>query len=399
MNGAADPAVMVETRRALLDALSGSARVIHVSGRITNLPPISLAPGQAIHGTDGEAMLVFDEDGIGLSADNGLERLAIVAPSHCRAIRLSSHDGDRGTLTLERLICNGQVQLRFGDETSAADVAIRKVSIAGADASAQQERPHANGVDVLQGAMTIWNRSSQPTTVRVMMDDVEIGSPDHRVIGTGLFIAGNGDGRSGRIEIDELKVGAVYADSGLPLGTTDTVAGGVFILQDASVDTISGAGSVITYGPNAVPIDNWGAVRLWRLEGNAISHGPSAIGFINAGTLDRLEVAGVIETFGDGARGCGIYGPTGSVSARTIRTHGDAAIGVQIINTLGRLEVSDEIATQGAPGSGLVKGVMVETPAHAVHIEHGGALGELAAHRISASGRGARQLCNEGQLG
>jgi hypothetical protein len=97
----------------------------------------------------------------------------------------------------------------------------------------------------------------------------------------------------------------------------------------------------------------------------------------------------VIETFGDGARGCCIYGPTGTITARAIITHGAAAAGLQVVDRLDAITLSEGIFTTGGPGMGLMKGQMIETPAHGVEIEAGGRLDLLDCARISVAGSGA----------
>jgi hypothetical protein len=398
MTGSHAP-IPVTSAAELLRELKAATAHISISGSIDHLPSFTLLPGQTLSGLGEEPMLIFDAEGIALAGDNRIERLGIVSPADCRAVHLAGDVKPGASFHFADLTVHGQFQLIFGDNICEAFVAIRNIAMAGCDTRGRMDRPHANGVSVLQGAVTIWNRAESATTVHVEAENIDIGSADNPVVGTGLFLAGSGHEAGGRLLCRRLVVGGVHSMSGLREGTTETVAGGIFILQSARIDTIIGTASVVTRGANAVPIDNWGSVRSWKIDGNAISHGSSAIGFINAGTIERLELSGDIETFGDGARGCGIYGPTGSISARAIRTHGNAAIGVQIIDHLGKLTLTEGVFTDGAPGEGLVKGRMVRTPAHAIHVEHGAALIELDVPQIVARGPLARPMLADGYVG
>ena len=394
-----DSSRVVETAQNLLDALSVGIEDIAIRGRIGSLPTLRLARGQRLRGVDAQASLGFEADGIALTADNRVESLGLVSPPFRRAVQLAVASGERGTLVLANLACQGTIQLIFEDETASSNVSIQAVSVAKADARAQQPRPEAHGVSVLAGALTVWNRSSRSSRINLLMSGVEIGTPDRPVLGTGLLLAGSLEPSGGQVSATAINVGRVYAHSGLSERETAIVAGGVFILHGVKIDRLLCTGSIVTHGANAVPIDNWGSVETWRVMGDAISYGPSAVGFVNVGRLDTLDVRGAIETFGEGARGCAIYSPTGTVRAHTIRTHGDAATGVQVGGQLDRLELTDGIYTEGGTGVGLSKGKMIRSPADAIHIEREGHLKELISTQIQTRSSDALRLRNEGSLG
>src|SRR6201987_4498081 len=111
-------------------------------------------------------------------------------------------------------------------------------------------------------------------------------------------------------------------------------------------------------------LDNWGAVDRWIAEGKVTSYGPSGIGFVNFGTLDRLDVSALIETFGQGSRGFNVYaGTVRSADFERIVTHADGAVGIQISQPVGQIMVRRGIETYGGTGDSLVKGVVVKLSA------------------------------------
>ncbi|WP_374597968.1 hypothetical protein [Sphingosinicella sp.] len=383
---------------AFLAALASGAPVIKVSGRVEGLPSFSLQPGQVIVGDGDTAGLAFAADGIVLTANNTISGLALLCPAECCALRIAA-DAACGRIALADLHCEGIVHLVFTAANGDTVLYLRNLFVSDADASACLPRPFGNGVEVQQGALTIWNRSETDTTIAVDARGLRIGDAGKPVRGTGLFVAGQGETGRGKVVLERFETGDVHSDSGLPEGTTQTVSGGIFFLFGVEGDEVGTIGDVSTRGANAVPIDTWARLGLWTVDGNVRSFGPSAVGFVNAGDLGTCKITGTLETFGDGARACCIYGPTGSFVADTIRTHGRAATGVQVVNRLERLQVRSGLFTAGDAGEGLVKGRMVATPAHGVEVEAGGYLGELDSGVIEATGRDALAVHVEGTLG
>lgn len=392
------PACGASTARELIAAIASGAPLVCVHGRISGLPALTLAPGQALAGASVDAMLVFERDGLGLTRGNSIRAIDLVSPSECRVIYLDGAGGDRGLLDLCDITCNGQLSFIFGDETAAASLNLENIAVAGADTRPHPETPRNTGERLLQGAITIWNRATHQTIITLRATRLDIGFADMPVKGSGVFIAGAGSGIGGVVIARDVEVNAVHIDTGV-MNDSATAAGGVFILADTSIDRLICTGSVVTHGANAIAIENCGRVGDWFIDGNAICHGPDAVSFLNAGQIGRLEVTGSIETFGNGGKACGIYGPVKSLRAGAIRTHGDAAVGVQITGPLTRLEVRDGIVTTGEPGYEFSRAGLRESPAHAIHISADGSLGCLVAGHIMASGSKALQLFNEGTFG
>lgn len=157
------------------------------------------------------------------------------------------------------------------------------------------------------------------------------------VRGSGIFVSGAGD-KGGRLNVRRLETDAVYSDGGIPAGTADLIAGGVFTVYGAHVDTVRNRGPVVTYGVNDMVLDNWGVVDRWTAEEKITSYGPSGISFVNFGIVNELKVNAPIETFGQGSRGFNVY--TGTVNLAKfdhVITHGNGAIGIQISQPIRRL--------------------------------------------------------------
>jgi len=393
--------VTVADRAGLLAALAGASPLVRIRGRIADLPPLTLAAGQSIEGEGEDACLAFGGDGVRLSGGNTVARLLLAAPPGRDALALAGDGCAPGTITIEDVACIGAVRLLFrGGEASVSDVpvtlVVRALDIIAADTVSRLPRPAGNGVEVQQGAFTVWN-TAPGVDVTLDVADLSAGRRDAPVRGCGVFVAGDTPAGA-TVKLQRFATGEVHSDSTLSGDVTQTVSGGVFILGGVVGDTVESA-AIVTHGANCVPVDTWAEIGLWTVTGRVVSHGPSAVGFVNAGTLGELRLMQGIETFGEGARACCIYGPTGRISANGIVTHGRAASAVQVVSRLGTLIVDGAIVTHGTAGEGLVKGHMVPAYADAVHVEAGGAIGSIVCAAIEIRGGDALQIRNEGAIG
>lgn len=383
----------VTSAAGLIAALASGAREIVVGAALAGLPPLRLEPGQALVGASPGTRLGFAGRGLALAGDNRLENLAIACPPTARAIHLDAPPHGAGRFQVRSCQVQGLVHFLFEEMAGDVELELVDLAITAAEANALLPRPTGNGVEVLQGALTIWNRAPQAARLYLTGQGITIGTRESPVRGTGLFIAG---GAPGSVALRRLETGPVHSDSGLPEGTTGTVAGGIFLLAGVRGERVVTHGDIVTHGANAVPVDNWGELALWQVHGSARSFGPSAVGLVNAGRLGRCAIDGDIETHGDGARGCCIYGPTGQVRARAIRTFGKAAVGLQVVDRLEVIDLVQGIYTQGDPGEGLMKGTMVTIAAHGIDIEPGAWLGRIDCPEIRALGQGAQAIRRDG---
>jgi hypothetical protein len=259
------------------------------------------------------------------------------------------------------------------DQVRSGHVDVHDLDIVAADARGASERPHGYGVDVLQGAFTLWNmQPDEDVVVTAELAGISAGRPDAPVLGSGVFVSGAGD-TGGRLVVQRLETEAIYSDGKIAPGTPDQITGGVFTVYGAHVAVVRNHSPVTTYGVNDMVLDNWGVVDRWIADEQITSHGPSGIGFVNFGTVDELRVNALIETFGQGARGFNVY--TGTVRLaefERVVTHADGSVGIQISQPVGRIVVRNGIETFGATGDSLVKGVVVRLSAIGLSVKPGG---------------------------
>jgi hypothetical protein len=350
---------MVASAGALLDALA-TADDIEIDGTLSGMPAITLRPGTRLRG----GTLRFGAKGIQLTSDNQLQDVTVIVPDTEVAIGTSAED--LGHLTLRNISTRGQVLLTPGR----GHVDVDGLTVASADLRGREKRPHGFGVDVLQGAFTLWNRS-ETASLTATLAGISAGAAGAPVRGSGVFVAGP-------VEAGLLRTGPVYADGGIEPGTPDLISGGVYVITGAHVQTVINDGPVTTHGPNDMALGNWGTVGSWTARGPVTTHGPSGIGYVSFGTLDRLDVQAPVITHGVGARGFNVYdGHLASARFQRIAPYGDGAVGVQVSKDLPFLEIVDDITTAGGAGQSLVRGVQVRLRAIAVSVEPGGRIGRL----------------------
>ena len=353
---------------------------IVVQGSLTSLPTLRLRPGQALVGADERAAVTFDygNDGVQLSTDNRLQSIRLVVSPDKRALFNDTGVSHLGGMALRDVTAIGQVQLLARDQVRGGHVEVDGLDIVAADARGPRERPHGYGVDVLQGAVTLWNmQADDGVVISASLIRLSAGRDGAPVLGSGIFVSGAGD-TGGRLIVRRLETGAVYADGKIPPGTPDQITGGVFTVYGAYVDVVRNRGPVVTYGVNDMALDNWGRVDRWIAEEKVTTYGPSGIGFVNFGTVNELKVAAPIETFGQGARGFNVY--TGTVHRAEfdrVTTHADGSVGIQLSQPVGRLRVRRGIETFGGTGPSLVKGVVVPLSAIGLSIKPGGSAREI----------------------
>ena len=385
-------------------AAIGDASVgrIVVSGRLTNAPSISLSPGRSLCGAAKDSTLAFAEcDGVRLSSDNAIHDLHLDARPDKRAIFNDTGVATLGRIALYGVTVSGRVQILARDKVLSGHVDVNGLDIVAADARAETERPRGYGVEVLQGAFTLWNmHRDDNVALSTDLVGISVGRAGAPVRGSGIFVGGAGD-TGGRLNLRRFETGAVYSDGGIAPGTPDRISGGVFVVHGAYADLVHNRGPVTTTGANDMVLDNWGTVEAWVAEDKITSHGPSGIGFVNFGVINRLETHSVIETFGQGARGFNVY--TGTVRQGVfdrIVTHGDGAVGIQISQPVGEIIVRRGIETYGGVGDSLVKGVVTALSATAFSVKAGGEARKVAiAGGMVTHGAGVEPLELHGCVG
>ncbi|MBV9266875.1 MAG: hypothetical protein JO061_11970 [Acidobacteriaceae bacterium] len=367
----------VESVEGLIEATADEGtREIIVTADLSEVPSVGLLPGQTLRSdSDSFPVLSFrgQTDGIRLSSDNTVADVDLITSPERRALWNDYSVPGLGTMSLRAVRTTGRVQILARDKVRSGHIEVDGLDIRVADARGEIERPRGYGVYVLHGAFTLWNM--QPDENAVLTADLvnlsagRFGSP---VLGSGVFVSGAGD-QGGRIDVQRLETGAVYIDGKIAPGTADEIAGGVFVVYGAHVDTVINRGPVFTYGPNDMALDNWGTVDRWLIKEKVTTRGPSGIGFINFGSIRDLRVESPIETWGQGARGFNVYsGTIERAEFDRLVTHADGAVGIQISRPIGTLVVRRGIETFGGTGPSLVKGVVQTFSAIGLSIKTGG---------------------------
>jgi hypothetical protein len=353
---------------------SGIEQIV-VSGRLTDVPPIRLAPGRSLRGADESAVIAFraGDDGVQLSTDNSISSIRLDASPEKRAICNDTAVPTLGWIELRGLTTTGRVQILAREQLRAGHVKVDGLDVVAADARGETERPRDYGVYVLHGAFTLWNmQDADDVVISADIVGISAGRDGAPVRGSGIFVAGAGDA-GGRLLVRRLETGTICSDGGIAPGTSDSISGGVFVVYGAAADLVRNRGPVTTYGANDMVLDNWGTVDRWIAEEKITSHGPSSIGFVNFGTVNSLQVNAPIQTFGQGSRGFNVYtGTVKDAAFERIVTHGDGAVGIQISQAVGQIKVRRGIETFGGTGKSLVKGVIMDLPAIPLSVKQGG---------------------------
>lgn len=319
-------------------------------------------------------LLMFERgDGVGVTADNEIKDLVIQTPITQRAVFNAGYTEKLGHFEFSHLMVSGQFSFIMRDMSQSADIKMDDVHVFAADTRDYLEQPQKYGVNVLQGALTIYNFNPDPESlITVSATNIAIGAKENPVVGSGIFIAGFGD-KGGRVEVELLETTTVYSTGRLPAGIADIITAAVFIVDGVHAKEVIHTGETVTYGVNDMVLDAWGMVDHWLAKDRVTSYGPSGIGFVNFGTVKLFEAEAPIETYGLGARGYNQYdGTLKEGRFHTVRTFGDGSVGVQISKHVGKITIDGGIHTKGGVGNSLVKGVNMELPAYALSVKDGG---------------------------
>jgi hypothetical protein len=380
-----------------------SVQTITVAQNLTGVPEIHLPPNKIIRGRpDRPSVLQFMKgtNGLCLTSNNSVSNLMLLTSADFCAIWNDDTVGSLGMLALRSISTIGSVRLLARNAVRSGHVEVEDLDIVAADARSGIEKPHGYGVDVLQSGFTLWNMQPDATVkITANLVGLSAGRPGAAVLGGGIFIAGAGE-TGGQLAVRRLETNAVYCDGRIEPGTADCISGGVFVLYGARVDSVVTHGPVVTYGPNDMALDNWGAVDHWVSDEKITTYGPSGVGFVNFGQIDQLTINAPIETFGVGARGFNVYtGTIRSAEFDRIVTHGDGAVGVQISRPVGRLIFRRGIETFGAIGQSLVKGVLQDLPATPLSVKPGGSAREIRIFGgLRSHGKGVLPLEQQGSV-
>ena len=375
------PTASIASLADLMAALSErSPRTLELQTSVACPFSITLPPGFALTGKDKDsAILVFaNGDGIGLTADNRIANLTIIATPAARAIYTQTGISDMGRITLEGLDVTGQVSIITRTGTDKLILAVDKLHIAACDCRRYSEQPQKYGVNVYQGALTVYNFSGDTkSNIAASLTHISVGARNAPVLGSGIFVSGFGD-QGGWVQLEKLTTGAVYSCGMLPYGTADIITAGVFIVYGVNAKQVEHFGEIVTYGVNDMVLDTWGTVENWIAHAPVVSYGPSGIGFVNFGTVENFVAESEIVTHGLGARGFNQYdGTVKTIRFKSIETFGDGSIGIQVSKPVGTILIDQSVTTHGSIGNTLVKGVNMALPAEAFSVKPGGIVEKL----------------------
>jgi hypothetical protein len=367
----------------LLKAISENIpQVLEIETSILSPHSITLPEGYSLTGKSYELCMVSfnNSDGFGLTRDNTISNLTVMTKQTSRAIYTVCGIPDMGNIVLEDLSITGQVSIISRQGTDKINLVANNIHITSCDSRHYSEQPQKYGVNVYQGALTVYNfNSDESSGINCELKNIRIGFRNAPVIGSGIFVCGFGD-EGGKVNLETLTTGAVYSHGMLPYGTADIITAAVFIVYGVEAETVEHHGELVTYGVNDMVLDTWGKVEKWVSNYPIVSYGPSGIGFVNFGSVKDF-MAQDITTYGLGARGFNQYdGTVENITFKSLTTHGDGSIGIQVSKPIGNLTVEENVTTYGSVGNSLVKGVLTELAADAISIKTGGKVESLTIH-------------------
>lgn len=347
-------------------------RNILVNTTIT-LPPHTQLFGQAQENGELPTLSFSHTDGVALTTNNQIRNLNIQADASHRAIFNVVQQADLGSFEFENLTLVGQFSFITRLGTKSAKLNVKNMDIIACDARHYPEQPQGYGVNVWQGAFTVYNFNSEDDSrIDLSVENIRIGRQHAPVLGSGLFVSGFGD-EGGKVVADKITTQGVYSNGKLPFGVPDIITAAIFIVYGTTVKQLTHHDTIVTYGVNDMVLDTWGYVENWLSEKDIISYGASGIGFVNFGTVDQFVVKGRVATYGMGARGYNQYdGTVKHVEFGEIVTYGDGSIGIQLSKKIGELIVHGDVTTYGGEGQSLVKGKVNTLKANALSVQDGG---------------------------
>jgi hypothetical protein len=373
----------IDNFEALKNAIFNGEKNIEIKRSFACTHTIILPEAVNINGVEqenGELPLLsfINTDGIGISTNNSISNLNIDVPSQNKAIYSSLNKTDIGTFRLENITLKGQVSLIFRAGVNKGNIIINDVNIVSSDTRHYLEQPQKYGVNVLQGALTVYNLNPEnKSNINLQITNLSIGIKNVPVSGSGVFIAGYGDD-GGKITVSKLHTKSIYSNGKIPPGVSNFITAGVFVLNGAYAKEVVTDGEIITYGTNDMVLDVWGTVENWTSNNSIISYGASGVGFVNFGTVKNFTINAPLQTYGTGARGYNQYdGTVENIKFKSIETFGDGSVGIQISKKIGDITVQESIITHGSVGSSLVKGHYVSLPAYGLSIKEGGCVNNI----------------------
>ena len=189
----------IDTYNDLLKAIMNGDSDIVIGRNILVSSSLTLAPNVTLRGEaqeNGElSTLCFSHtDGIALTRNDKISDVNIKTDAVHRAIYNILQEQDLGEFIFENLTLVGQFSFITRPGSKSAKVTIKDLDIIACDARHYPEQPQKYGVNVWQGALTVYNfNSDADSRIDLTIDNVSIGRKHAPVLGSGLFVSGFGD--------------------------------------------------------------------------------------------------------------------------------------------------------------------------------------------------------------
>jgi hypothetical protein len=199
---------------------------------------------------------------------------------------------DLGRIGIHSVQTVGRIQILAKHKVRRGHVEVDGLDIIAADARAEEDRPYAYGVYVLQGAFTLWNMQVDKEVILTAdLINLSVGRFGSPASGSGVVVSGSGD-EGGRLSVQRLETKAVFVDGGIAPGTADMIAGGVFVvyaLYESGLDN-SPMYDGVPFNPktNLIEISDVGLNALYVADCQALEE----IARILGREEDRAELRG-----------------------------------------------------------------------------------------------------------
>lgn len=386
---------MITNFQELQNAVMHEQKNLYVKNNITCYHSIILPADVSIEGEilpDGSypTLMFTSGDGLGVTSGNEVKNLTILTSPLNKAIYNTIVQKDLGLFSFKNLKLTGQFSFITRTGVMKAKLEVDNLHIVSSDSRKYLEQPQKYGVNALQGALTIYNTSTDvDSMVECSLSNISIGLKNAPVVGSGIFVGGGGDA-GGRLSVDKIHTLEVHSTGFIPFGVSDIITAAVFVLNGAKANNVIHDGEIVTYGVNDMVLDAWGEVDTWTCNYPITSYGPSGVGFVNFGTVGTFIANAPLTTYGLGARGYNQYdGTVGNITFDSITTFGNGSVGIQVSKKIGNLTVKKSVTTHGSIGNTLVKGINIELPAYGISIKEGGDVNSISiGENINAFGEG-----------
>ena len=169
----------VTTLLELLKAISeNKPQVLQIETSILSPHSITLPEGYTLTGKSTESCMVSfnNSDGFGVTRDNTISNLTVMTKQTNRAIYTVCGIPDMGNIVLENLTITGQVSIISRQGTDKVNLIANNIHITSCDSRHYSEQPQKYGVNVYQGALTVYNfNSDKNSKIDCVLTNISMG--------------------------------------------------------------------------------------------------------------------------------------------------------------------------------------------------------------------------------